>query len=264
MRRWIFLLIYLITALLAILSVPNYEASGMKVFSNPSDVSNSILYFVAILFFTALVLLLAKKSEKFLRVFMYFLVFVSIYYVLIPFLGNLSALLALILVILLVKKPSWIVIDISALLLAAGITSMFGISLEPLPVIVLLIILAIYDAISVYKTEHMIDLADSIVKMGLPMLFIIPDKDRPTLLGVGDVVIPNILVVSSQTFIEAPKILFIKIPALTTLLGGLIGMVALIIVAEKFRRAHAGLPFLNLGALIGFVVGMVILGHPSL
>ncbi len=258
MRRWVFLLIYLITALLAIASVPNYEASGMRVFSNPSDVSNSLLYFGAIVFFTAIILLLAKKSERILRLFMYAIVFVSIYYVLLPFLSTLSLAVALMLVILLVKKPSWLVIDVSALLLAAGITSMFGISLEPLPVVVLLIILAIYDAVSVYKTEHMIDLADSIVKMGLPMLFVIPDKDRPTLLGVGDVVVPNILAVSAQTFVKAPKIFFIKIPALTTLLGGMAGMAALIVVAERFRRAHAGLPFLNAGALIGFFVGMLL------
>ncbi len=258
--RYIFVLFYAITALLAVSCIPKYEESGMRVFENPSDVSNSLLYFGLILVFTAFILIMAKKSEKFLRLFMYVLVFVSVYYVLIPFLGDLSLIVALIIISLLVKKPNWIVINASALLLAGGITSMFGISLEPLPVIILLVILAIYDAVSVYKTGHMVDLADSVIKMGLPMLFIIPTKDRPMLLGVGDVVIPNILVVSAQTFVDAPSIGFLKVPALTALLGGIIGMVTLIVVAERFNRPHAGLPFLNAGAIFGFVFGSILTG----
>ncbi len=252
--RWIFLLIFVVTAFLAISSVPKYEQSGMRVFENPGDVSNSFLYFALIIVFTAFVLILARKSEKFLKAFMYLLVFVSIHYVLIPFLGILSLIVALVLTVLLILKPNWITIDISALLLASGVAAMFGISLEPTPVIVLLVILAIYDAVSVYKTGHMIDLAESV--KDLPLLFIIPGKDRPSVLGVGDVVIPNILVVSAQTFTKSPEIGFMRIPALTTLIGGVLGMVTLLIVAEKFKRPHAGLPFLNAGAIIGYLVGI--------
>ncbi len=258
--RWVFILFYAITALLAVSCIPRYEESGMRVFENPSDVSNSLLYFGLILVFTAFVLIMARKSEKFLRFFMYLLVFVSVYYVLIPFLGSLSLIVALIIIALLIKRPNWIVINASALLLAGGITSMFGISLEPLPVIILLVILAIYDALSVYKTGHMIDLADSVIKMGLPMLFIIPSKDKPMLLGVGDVVIPNILVVSAQTFVEAPSIGLLKVPALMALLGGVIGMITLIVVAERFNRPHAGLPFLNAGVILGFILGLILSG----
>ncbi len=257
--RWIFVLLYIITALLAVSCIPKYEESGMRVFENPSSVSNSFLYFGLILAFTAFVLIMAKKSEKFLRFFMYLLVFVSVYYVLIPFLGVLSLVIAVIVIALLIKKPNWIVINASALLLAAGITSMFGISLEPFPVIILLVILAVYDALSVYRTGHMIDLADSVIKMGLPMLFIVPSKkEKPMLLGVGDVVIPNILVVSAQTFVRAPIIGFLNIPALTALLGGVFGMIALVVVAERFKRPHAGLPFLNAGAILGFLIGLMI------
>ena len=258
--RWIFLVLYFTVALLAILSVPKYEEAGMKVFENPEDVSNSFFYFGAILVFTAIILVLAKKSERFLKLMMYFLVFISAYYVLIPFLGFLSIVPSTLIVALLIKKPNWVVINASALLLAGGITSMFGISLEPLPVIVLLIILAVYDAVSVYKTGHMIDLADSIVKMNLPMLFVIPSKPKPILLGVGDVVIPNILVVSAQVFTDASSVGFIKNQAITAKLGGLLGMATLILVAEKKSMPHAGLPFLNTGAILGFVVGTLFVG----
>ena len=79
---------------------------------------------------------------------------------------------------------------------------------------ILLSILAVYDAISVYKTKHMLSLAEGVTKMRLPVLFYVPkkldfkveqmdnmdlknrDKDveRETMImGVGDAVIPGIL-----------------------------------------------------------------------
>ena len=151
--RWVFPVLYLAVAIIAILCMPKYEEAGMKVFENPEDVSNSFFYFGLILLFTAFILVVARKSEKFLKFLMYSLVFISTYYVLVPFIGLLSIVPSTVIVTLLIKKPNWIVINASALLLAGGVTSMFGISLEPLPVIVLLIILAVYNAVSVYKTD---------------------------------------------------------------------------------------------------------------
>ncbi|HIP26001.1 MAG TPA: hypothetical protein EYG81_06100 [Archaeoglobus profundus] len=256
--RWIFLILFVTISFLSILCVPKYEEYGLKVFENPGDISNSFIYFGLILIFTAIILLLAKLNVNVLKLLLYLLIFISAYHVLLPFLGDYSLFLSLIIVALLIKKPHWIIINISALLLAVGITSMFGISLEPLPVIVLLIVLAIYDWIAVHKTGHMVDLADSVIKMKLPLLFIIPSKPKPMLLGVGDVVIPNLLVVSAQTFMNTPTIGFIKIPALTALVGGLIGMLMLITLTD--RGPQAGLPFLNGGVILGFVIGIVSLG----
>jgi len=257
--RWIFLILFAVVSFLSILCVPKYEECGLKVFENPEDISNSFIYFGLILIFTAIILLLAKINVNILKLLLYLLIFISAYYVLLPFLGNYSLFLSLAIIALLIKKPHWIVINISALLLAVGITSMFGISLEPLPVMVLLIVLAIYDYIAVYKTGHMVNLANSVVKMRLPLLFIIPSKPKPMLLGVGDVVIPNLLVVSAQAFMNAPTIGFIKIPALTALIGGLIGMLMLITLTG--RGPHAGLPFLNGGVISGFMIGSCLINY---
>ncbi len=109
-------------------------------------------------------------------------------------------------------------------MLAAGITAIFGISLEPLPVIILLAVLAVYDIISVYRTKHMIRLAESVTAINAPMLFIIPRKEGNAYMGVGDVVMPNILVVSAQYFSNSPAIGFIKLPALLALIGGFAGL----------------------------------------
>lgn len=255
--RFLMVAIFFFAGLTALIFSPTYESANVKVFENPSDPTNTLLYFIAIIIFTAIVLLLAK-SEKMLKVLMYSLLMLSSFYVFYPFIGILSFIPSAILLLALIKKPSNLTINASAFILACGITAMFGISLEPFPVILLLTILAIYDFIAVYKTKHMIDLAENIINLKLPLLFVIPTDDKPTMLGVGDVVIPNILTVSAQTFLESSKIFFIKIPALTTLIGGTFGLIALLIFAERFKQAHAGLPFINTGAILGFLVGCTI------
>ena len=72
-----------------------------------------------------------------------------------------AIILAIFLVIILYKYPEWYVIDISGIIIGTGAIAIFGMSLGILLVIILLIGLAIYDAISVYKTKHMIVLADT-------------------------------------------------------------------------------------------------------
>ena len=251
-------MIFISTGLVALAFSPSYESANVKVFENPSDPTNSLLYFLAIITFTAIVMILAKKSELFLKLVMYSLLFISTFYVFYPFFGILSFVPSSVVLIALLKKPNTLTLNVSAFLLACGITAMFGISLEPFPVLILLVILAIYDFVAVYTTKHMVDLAENIIKLKLPLLFVIPTDDRPTMLGVGDVVIPNILTVSAQTFLNSPKIFGLKIPALTTLIGGALGLTALLILAEKFKRAHAGLPFINSGAILGFLVGCMV------
>jgi len=251
--RYIFAIVFLFANIFAVLSIRSYESAGMVVFENPEDVSNSLLYFALILSFTALILLLAR-SQRFLAGLIYALTFVSIFYVLAPFLDIFALILAVIITAALIKKPHWILIDISAFLLAVGIATMFGISLEPLPVIVLLAILAAYDAISVYKTKHMISLADSVTRINAPMVFIIPRGQEKMLMGVGDVVIPGILAVSAQRFTSSSEIGFIKLSALLTILGGFLGLMLLLYLVEKRKGAHAGLPFINSGAVLGFLI----------
>lgn len=263
--RYLLICVYVLTVILALAASPDYKEAGMQAFSDPEDVMNSVYYFAIILVFTAFILVVAKFKQSLIQWLMYLLIFVSMYYVLYPFLGIFSAVLSVVLLILLVSRPNWFIIDLTALLLAAGVTSIFGISLTPFPVIVLLVALAIYDFISVYKTGHMVDLADSITKMKLPMLFVIPfsrsfklknleeSKDKAVFMGLGDVVIPNILVVSAQVFTDSPYIGFIKVSALLTLLGGILGLFLLIYMVENREGAHPGLPFLNTGVIAGYI-----------
>lgn len=255
--RYLFALIFILSALLAVTMAPKYKEAGMVVFENPADVSNSLLYFGLIIGFTAFILF-AVKYLAVLKAAIYFLTFLSVFYVLSPFIGLISVFISLVVVLLLIKRPHWIAINFSALMLAAGITAIFGISLEPIPVILLLSVLAIYDIISVYRTKHMLSLAEFVTAINAPMLFVIPKKDGNSYMGVGDVAMPNILVVSAQTFTNAPALGFIKIPALLSLIGGVIGLVVLLYIVEKKGGAHPGLPFVNFGAIAGFGISLSI------
>ncbi len=255
--RYLFGLIFIISALLALAATPKYEEAGMVVFENPSDITNSFLYFALIVGFTAFILL-AVRYRAILKLVIYFLTYLSIFYVLSPFVGLLSLAISAVVVVLLIKKPHWLVMNFAALMLASGITAIFGISLEPLPVILLLSVLAIYDVISVYKTKHMISLAESVTAINAPMLFVIPRKDGNAYMGVGDVVMPNILVVSAQTFVNSPEVGFIKLPALLSLVGGFAGLMILLYIVEKKGGAHPGLPFVNFGAIAGFALGLLV------
>lgn len=250
--RIIFALILLLVNFFSVLSIKSFESAGMVVFENPADVSNSLLYFVTIIAFTALLLFLAKS--KILPAMIYALTFFAMFYALLPYVDLFAFPVSLAITFLLVKRPNWLVINISAFLLSVGIATIFGISLTPLPVIVLLAILAVYDAISVYKTRHMISLAESVAKINAPMLFVIPRGNEKMMIGVGDIVAPTILTVSAQKYVEAPLIAFIKLPALFTVLGSIFGLLLLIYVVEKKKGAHAGLPFINSGAIFGFLV----------
>jgi presenilin-like A22 family membrane protease len=105
------------------------------------------------------------------------------------------------------------------------------------------------------------------------MLFVIPfsrsfklknleeSRDKAVFMGVGDVVIPNILVVSAQVFTDSPSVAFIKVSALLTLVGGIIGLFLLIYTVERKEGAHPGLPFLNTGVIAGYLSYLILFGR---
>ncbi|AIY90649.1 presenilin family intramembrane aspartyl protease PSH [Geoglobus acetivorans] len=242
---------FLLTALLALYIAPYYSSAGMQAFEDTSDVANSVYYILMILGFTAIVILLIKLRKDLLKPLFYLLILITYFYAFMPFIGVLSAIPSIILLYLLAKTRHWMVVNISALLIASAVTAIFGISLEPFPVIVLLTLLAAYDYIAVHKTKHMLTLADSVSEMKIPVVFIIPGKNRDAIMGVGDAVMPNILAVSAITFNSSP------IQALLTVIFGYAGLLILLKMVETRKEAQPGLPILNASAILGFLLGFL-------
>lgn len=270
---------------LALLVVVPFEAADVAAFENPNDPMNLVYFFLIMLLFTAAILLIAKFWKKQLihgiilgaTWFTAFYIFYPLLAIVIPEVWSLflSITAATILVITLVKYPEWYVIDICGIIIGVSAIAMLGISLSIFLTIVLLVGLAIYDAISVYKTKHMIDLADTVLDLKLPVILVIPKIRRYSLIketkslkeklkdseereaffmGLGDIVMPGVLVASTFHNVPSNGLLI----ALSVMLGTLFGFAVLITVVIK-GKPQAGLPYLCSGAILGYLVSSYIL-----
>ncbi|MDD2614155.1 MAG: presenilin family intramembrane aspartyl protease [Methanosarcina sp.] len=274
-------LILIVQILALFLSMP-MKANEMQAFEDPTQVSNSIYYVIMILVFTLFVLLALKKNIKWvISLFIYLAIITTLYYVffalftLFPALSGFEAVASFVLsagiTVLLYKYPEWYIVDIAGICIAAGVSALIGISLSVIPVIILLLLLAIYDAISVYKTKHMITMAEGIMDLKLPILFVIPknlnysflqedfksgEKREAFFMGLGDAVMPTLLVVSANVFMISKGISY---PVIGAILGTLAGHIVLSILVMS-GKPQAGLPFLNSGVILGFFIGVLLSG----
>ncbi|WP_321506423.1 presenilin family intramembrane aspartyl protease PSH [uncultured Methanoregula sp.] len=290
-----------------LLSLP-VQASGITAFEDPTSMVNPLIFIAILLAFTAFLLILIKYDMKkviaviiglsILFTFAYIyaaIVFAAmgataaaaqgwwdavlpgvIVYSMTP--ATLMAtviiiVLAVLSTLLLYKYPEWYVIDALGILIGAGVASIFGVSLDILPVVILLLLLAVYDAISVYKTKHMITLAEGVIDLKTPILFVIPKRkdysfikegigklqdggERAAfIIGMGDMIMPSILVVSANVFMKGARIGgFINLPALGAIIGSLAGLFVLLHFVMS-GKPQAGLPPLNGGTILGFLAG---------
>ena len=151
-----------------------------------------------------------------------------------------------------------------------GVSAIFGISFGLVPALILLAGLAIYDAWAVYRTGHMVDLADSVMDLKLPILLVMPktwnysfldqgslnkqiesgEKRGALFMGLGDLVIPGALVVSSKAALGWSV-------GIASMVGSLAGFFILMIFVLS-GRPQAGLPLLNGGAILGYLLGALI------
>ncbi|MBC9985877.1 hypothetical protein E4P24_05780 [Haloferax sp. AS1] len=328
-------LIFLVVQVGALALVPTFFEQGYQTVEDPSDPTNSLLYIGAIIAMTAFMLAAFKYDlDQLIRLVIVFTSGLLAWYVFAALVPSalvavgLSAAVALALLV----YPEWYVIDAAGVLMGAGAAALFGISFGLLPAIVLLSVLAIYDAISVYKTKHMLDLAEGVMDLRIPVVLVIPttlsysilgdefasdadevsdggnetdggepaaaagsDTEAETadtaatdaearddadadaddsdpgdrdafFIGLGDAVMPTVMVASGAFFSEAPSLGFgalpaLNLPALLAMVGTFAGFSGLMWAVMK-GRAHAGLPLLNGGAIGGYLVGSVVAGVP--
>jgi presenilin-like A22 family membrane protease len=275
-------MLVLVEVIALLLSLP-MQTAGITAFEDPESVANPLIFIVILLVFTAFLLVLMKyRWKKLIGViiavsifftFIYIFAGITVYFLgMVP--GTLGATLALSLLAtaLLYLYPEWYIIDTLGILIAAGAASIFGISLDIIPVLILLIILMVYDAISVYKTRHMVTLAEGVIDIKSPILFIVPKRrgysfmregigdldggERAAfVIGMGDLIMPSILVVSANVFLNSTRLAgVITLPALGAIIGSVIGLSLLLTVVQK-GKPQAGLPPINGGAILGFLAG---------
>ena len=162
---------------------------------------------------------------------------------------------------------------------------MLGVAFVPTLIIIFMILAAIYDAWAVYKSKHMLELADTMIGLQLPILLVAPqDKgysfkeeskkmshepiqqdSQPTkavqsgkkkskealFMGLGDIIFPGMLVLSAVQWLDSDGAFAV---AMTTLFGSLLGYFALMTFVAR-GKAQAGLTLLNGGAILGYFLG---------
>ncbi len=149
-------------------------------------------------------------------------------------------------------KPSFK--NAAAILATAGVGVIFGISLGPLPVIIFLLLLSVYDYISVFKTKHMVEMAEYIVKKDLAFTVtskeIIEGKERRIDLGTGDLIAPVIFEVSVLSYSPAATVFIF--------LGAFISLAVFLLLVWRKRMVLPALPPLVFGMLVFFILGMLL------
>lgn len=307
----------------ALALVTPFADAGVEPVEDPTDPAYGLAFFAAVLVGTGLMLAAMRYSREWTIHAVVLLACGAITYVVIDVLlgqfvpvseGILGSGIhlgipvfgALLLVGALYYYPEWYVIDGAGVIIGAGAGALFGLSLGPFPAILLLTILAVYDAISVYKTKHMLTLAEGVMDLKIPVILVVPttrsfqfrtqgvdstpapevgDTDGRSLddspqqmqdedtqereaifIGLGDAIIPTILIGSAGAMhVEAPVLdvpaIVLTIPAAGAIVGTIIGLVGLLILVFR-GRAHAGLPLLNGGAILGYLLSSVAIGIP--
>ena len=290
-------LFYIVVQAGAVLLAPLFLPQ-MEGFPDPNDPINPLIYIAMVLVMTGIMLILIRFGRRrILQTIFYIAIFVTLLYVFTPLLleAELSLspestgwpsligaiAIAIVLIVALTKSGEWYVINAVGLILAVGITAILGMALGILPVMILLIIMAVYDAIAVYKTKHMVALAEGVAPMRLPMMFVVPNRKGFSMdhleeeggisrrdgqeraaffMGVGDTVIPGILTVSASIYLPAVDSFILTANlwvALGTIAGGLLGYLLLLRYVMR-GKPQAGLPFLNSGAILGYLVTYLI------
>lgn len=289
-------LLFLLVQLGALALVGPFVDAGYQAVDDPADPTNSVVYLLAILVMTGLILVVIRLGvEVVLRGAIILMSAVLAWYVfsvVVPLLVGpgvsplVPVALAALIGVALFVYPEWYVIDLTGVLIGAGGAGLFGISFGPLPALLLLSALAVYDALAVYRTRHMLTLAESVTDLKLPLVLVVPlssdysfradeavanrEGEAPAereafFIGLGDTVMPTILVASAVVFLEVPTFglggLVLNLPALGALVGTHVGLAVLLWQVAK-GRPHAGLPLLNGGAIAGYLLGALAVGVP--
>lgn len=310
--------IFVLVQIGALALVEPFRTAGYQPVENPADPTNTLLYLFGVFVATGVMLTAFRfGADRLVHVLIIGSSAFLAYYVLSVFLPtipielgtggvHLPALsIAFVLAVALFVHPEWYVIDTVGIVMGMGAAGLFGISLGLLPALLLLTVLAIYDAISVYKTGHMLTLASGVMDLKIPVVLVIPltlpysyleeseseqengpteeteptpneahdetetpidapsDDDRDAFfIGLGDAVMPSVLVASAAYFLPTEPLIsgfMLTLPALTAMIGTLCGLVVLIKMVME-GRPHAGLPLLNGGAIIGYLLGALASG----
>lgn len=146
--------------------------------------------------------------------------------------------------------------NIAAIVSSAGAGAVFGFTFGFTTALIFLFFLAIYDYISVFKTKHMITMANEIVQRDMAFTIsaekTLPKGKKSRLdLGTGDLSLPIMVEVAAYTI--SPLL------SLFALAGATLGTLFVLFVAWKHHTVLPALPPITAGIFI-FTIAALLLG----
>lgn len=244
------------------------------VFGNPQNIGNSIFLMLYILAGAGVMILAIKFWKFFIRILeavaiffasvLTFMFLVPIDILFVP----VGILLAFALTAWKMLKPSIINQNLALIFSTASVGAILGASLGILPSLLFLILLAIYDFISVFVTKHMVYMAKEIVKTPTAFTLAFPYKFKKPVqfavgkkkirkmfhvfqLGGGDIAIPLMFTVSVFSVYGIQH-------ALLTMIFSVIALGSLIyFVSKRPGRALPAIPFIAVGTVLGFLLSVL-------
>ena len=270
----IVLLMFLLAQLIGLVIVKQYLPRETLPFNiekpQLEEQTSFIPLFITIIIATLLALILIRFSAMRLWKLWFFLsVLFTLVIAFAAFIPQAIALiLALILALWKVLRPNIYIHNLTELFIYGGLAAIFVPVLSIFSVSILMILIAIYDMIAVWKTKHMIKLAKFQAssktfagllipyslkkpkpKKGVSKKIIVPV--RTAILGGGDIGFPllfaGVILKISNSFLNA---FIISIFAALALMF-------LFIIAEK-KKFYPAMPFIAVGCFVGYLVTLII------
>jgi presenilin-like A22 family membrane protease len=267
----IIVLLFLAAQFIGLAIVDHYIVSELPFGIEKPVISEDFSYIsiaISLIFVTFLALLLVKF--KAIKVWKAWFFIASLYLLTIAFSAFFDQKIALVGAIAFTSlrffRPSIISHNIVELFVYAGIAAIFVPILSVFAIIILLIIISIYDMIAVWKTKHMIKLANFQAKAktfaGLAIPYArktITNKKtkekqkvftKTAILGGGDVGFPMLfagVLLKTSGFLDASLIAVFSAIALFVLL-----------LMSKKNKFYPAMPFISAGCFLGYFIGLFI------
>ncbi|HZZ99244.1 MAG TPA: presenilin family intramembrane aspartyl protease [Candidatus Paceibacterota bacterium] len=246
--------------------------SAQPILQVPSFSVTDIVILAALITGFIVVLQFRRVSQVFLWLMLILVIFAGTIIVFDSFFNPTWDLLAAVVMLtLFFWRRSVLMHDIAIGVSLAGIGAAIGVGITPDLAIIFLLLLSFYDIIAVYKTKHMVKMAEGMLRSGAIFGFIIPSEfssflshhknareeigqrtQRFMLLGSGDIGLPIIFVSSlvRQSLAEAIVVAIFAVAGVM--------LTHILFVNQPHRRAMAALPPIATMCLVGYVVALLL------
>jgi presenilin-like A22 family membrane protease len=243
------------------------EALAYRVLPVPVEEFSVGNFFVAFAAATALLLLVLKvfRSAKFVGAIFDVALFIGVAAMASALIGeSYGFLIGAIAMGVRYLYPRVLIFDAVLIAGMAGVVATIAPGFQPLGLVVILAILAVYDIIAVYATGHMVAMASKLLRQKVFFAIIVPARAGLWLtplkevergggfsfLGTGDLVLPALLEYAAGRSSPAAGIMVAA--------GALLGLVVtnILFVSQKRITAMPALPPIALGAITGYLIAL--------